>query len=168
MLDGGDIRYRFAAALDLLRQGYAPRLLVSQTVYCTADYLTVDDISRVEPEKIHWVYHTASSSRQEAYETRGALKQLGCKKVLVVTTDYLTRRVRTLFRRALKRDGIAVSVYPVPVPFPDGEPWWKSHLGRSAILLQTAKLVLAWLNLDLPLPADMRVRLKEHVERAIP
>lgn len=168
VLDGGDSPYRLDAALDLFNRGFGSHLLVSQTIPDTTGILMGDSVVKAQAKKVYWMYSTAFSTREEAVQTREALKRLGCSSVLLVTSCYHARRARRIFTQELKTDGIEVRVFPAPVPFSDGRPWWRSRAGRSTVLFETAKLLLALLRLDPPLRRGYRVRLKEWVERTIP
>lgn len=168
VLDGGDSPYRLDAALDLFNRGFGSHLLVSQTIPDPTGILMGDSVVKAQAKKVFWMYSTALSTREEALQTREALKRLGCSSVLVVTSCYHARRARWIFTRELRGDGIEVRVFPAPVPFSDGKPWWRSRAGRSTVLFETAKFLLALLRLDPPLRRGSRVRLKEWVERTIP
>lgn len=168
VLDGGDAPHRLDAALDLFSRGYGSHLLVSQTIPDPTGILLGDSVVKAQAKKVYWMYSAAFSTREEAAQTREALKRLGCSSVLLVTSCYHARRARWIFNQELKGDGIEVRVFPAPVPFSDDRPWWKSRAGRSTVLFETAKLLLAFLRLEPPLTPGSRVRVKEWVERTIP
>lgn len=167
VLDGGEGGNRFAAGLDLLRQGYAPSLVMSQTIYGDRTYQQVEAMAGKESEKIYWMPSDAVSTRGEAIEARQVLKKLKCRSILVVTSSYHTRRAKKIYTRELEPEGIQVRVVPAPVPGFDRKSWWKSQAGRAVVLFEAAKILCSWLHFDAPLTGGLRYRLKEWVLRTI-
>ncbi len=168
VLDGAADCHRLAAGLDLLRRGYAPRLVVSQTTYGGPGYQQAEALAGDQWKNIYWMPNDAASTRSEAIEARQTLKLLRSSSVLVVTSRYHTRRVKKIFSRELMRHGIQVRVIPATVPFLDGKRWWKSQAGRATVLLELTKLLCTWLRFDLPISNALRYRLKLWAERTIP
>jgi len=168
VLEGGQGRDRVSAGLDLLRRGYAPRLLVSHTTYESMSREEVEAVAAEEPQNLYWLSTDAVSTREEAAEARRVLRRLRCSSVLVVTSCYHTRRAREICTREFAREGITARVFPVRGPALDAKLWWKSHAGRAAVLFELAKLLCAKLRFDPPISGNLRHRLKQWVERTIP
>lgn len=168
VLDGAEIRQRFFAGLSLLRQGYAPRLLVSLSAYGTSGHLEAETQEMVQAGSIHWLHNRAVSTREEAIEARRTLQRLKCASVLVVTSSYHTRRVRQIYAREFATAGIQVRIFAVPVTNFNEDVWWKSQPGRALVLFESAKLLATWLHVDPPISADIRHRLKLRVLSLIP
>jgi len=177
VLDGGEEGQRFATGVDLLRRGYAPRLVVSQAGLGGEEFLAplaaerapirADPAARACWEKIDWMRSRAVSTFEEALEARQVLKRLGCTSVLVVTSTYHTRRAREIFSRLLSRDGIEVRVFPAPAPAMDATPWWGSRTARFLVLSELIKWISTLCHLDGRIPRDWRIRLGEWVSRVI-
>jgi uncharacterized SAM-binding protein YcdF (DUF218 family) len=164
VLDGGEFRLRLAAALDLLRRGYAPRLIVSLCNYHRAQHRPAEEAAREWPDSIILLRSSAVSTREEAAEARVVLERLKCKTIIVVTSWYHTRRARTIFARALRDTKIKVGACPVAVPTPSRTSWFESGQGRGVILLEAVKLFATYLRLGLPGPSGLRVRFKEWLQ----
>lgn len=164
---GPDLR-RLKAGLDLLRRGYAPRLLASMSTFDGWTQSEVEVLAARYPHNVGLILNSAVSTRDEAVETRQILKRLHCKSLLVVTSNYHTRRTKNIFTREFLRDGIKVRVISVPEPGLDAKSWWKSREGRTELLFESMKLLLNWLRLDPPVPAELRYRLKCWVIRTMP
>jgi uncharacterized SAM-binding protein YcdF (DUF218 family) len=167
-LDGGEGDNRLIEGLRLLRQGYASRLLISQTNYGSRSPQKLKDLVGDLSDKVRWMPSDALSTRDEAITARKVLNELRCASLLVVTSSYHTRRAKEEFVRELSPDGIQVQVAAAPVPCLELKSWWKSRLGRSTVLFETAKLLLVMLRLSPSLTPGFRIRLKAWVERSIP
>lgn len=166
VLDGGERGNRLATGLDLLGAGYAPWLLVSHNLFCLHDHRReIETRAEAFGDKLIWAYCDGTSTRDEALEARRWLRRLGCSSVLVVTSDYHTRRTRKLFRRALEPAGIRVRMVAAPVPALDGNAWPKTKTGRSIILFEVLKVLQVWLHLDWKLPPMWRPHLRYWSQR---
>lgn len=168
VLDGGEKDSRVSTALDLLARGFAPRVVISQSVYCVPSLRELEAACGNLRHKIHWLTNHAASTLQEAVEARRLLNKLGCASVLVVTSGYHTRRAREIYARELARDGVRVRVYPAPVPGFHPQAWWKTQTGRATVLLESVKYLFTWLHVDPPIPTPLRERVKQWVGRTIP
>jgi uncharacterized SAM-binding protein YcdF (DUF218 family) len=175
VLDGGEQGNRMAVGLDLLRQGCAPRLLVSQAGFGYEELyppivteraeIRADPAVRAQGDRIEWITSNALSTLEEATAAREVLKRLGCATVLVVTSSYHARRAREIYSRLLLRDGIEVHVFPAPVPEVDAMPWWKSKAGCALVLYEFIKLLSTLCHLDGHVPKGLRFRLKAWADR---
>jgi uncharacterized SAM-binding protein YcdF (DUF218 family) len=161
VLDGAEFELRLAAGVDLLRRGFAPRLVVVQSRYHEALHGGARAAASARPGQIFLLPCKAASTAQEAAEVCPLLEAWGCASVMVVTSWYHTRRARAVFARRLKGRSVRVAAYPVAVPGAGRGSWWRSQLGRKTIGLEFVKVVAMWLRLDLPGARDMRFRIKE-------
>lgn len=159
---------RFSAGFNLLRRGYAPQLLVSQSIYGSAGPGAVEALPMVAQENIHWLHSAAVSTRQEAIAARQTLKQLRCARLLLVTSAYHARRAREIFTQELRPDGIEVRVFAVRLPGMDENSWWRTQDGRARVLTEAAKLLATKLRFDPPISNDLRHRIKIWAMNAIP
>lgn len=161
VLDGGEGGNRLATGLQVLDAGYAPRLLLSHSLYHRHDQLWgAETRARARADRVIWVYHDGASTSDEAAEARRQLRRLGCRSVLVVTSDYHTRRTRKLFERELRPARISLTMVAAPVPALDGFAWPQSKTGRSVILFEALKLLQTGLRLEWHLPRAWRMRLR--------
>lgn len=138
---------RATEAAALFHQGWAPRIVASGRMlrpYSTiADLMTRDLQSRGVPAKaIVRFSHRANNTLEEAKDLEVLIAQNGWSRILVVTSNYHTRRARYVFRKVLP-----VNVKLQVVGAFDGafEPatWWQSREGRKTFLLESVAYVVA-------------------------
>jgi uncharacterized SAM-binding protein YcdF (DUF218 family) len=102
-----------------------------------ADLMTRDLESRGVPTKaIVRFSHRANNTLEEAKDLQILIAQNGWRRILLVTSNYHTRRARYIFRKFLPAD---VSLEVVGAFDPEFEPatWWQSRQGRKTFLLET-------------------------------
>jgi len=129
---------RATRAAELYHSGWAPRVVASGVMlrrYATvADLMQRDLVERGVPaEAVVRVSHTADSTREEALVLRQLVAERGWHRVLVVTSNYHTRRTRYIFRRVFP-SGIEVRVVAARDSGYDPEHWWQSRYGTKAFL----------------------------------
>jgi uncharacterized SAM-binding protein YcdF (DUF218 family) len=140
---GGDARgNRILKAAELVRQGYAPRVLVSGQGAMYGHHesdLAIDfAVERNYPrdEFIAFRYPALSTVDEAAADIR-ELRVLGVHKYLLVTSPYHTARAARIFRR----EGAGFEMHAISAPDPywrNGE-WWKSREGRKLWFLESIK-----------------------------
>ncbi|MGB9606104.1 MAG: YdcF family protein [Bryobacteraceae bacterium] len=144
VLAGGWQGNRILKAAELVRQGWAPRVLVSGTfLYDRAESDLAIDFAVKRGFPRHWFQglpHRARSTQEEAAIVTAELKRLGARRVLVVTSDYHTRRALACFRQSAP--DLEFRVVPAAdEDFPAA--WWTSRQGRKTVLLEWMKTI-AW------------------------
>lgn len=159
VLDGENFEQRLAAGIDLLERRFAPLLLISLGNSGRHHEALAKKAAAARPGEIRLIYHQAASLWGEAAEIRVCLRESIRTRLVVVAPWYQARRTRLIFSRTLKNEGTVVSVCPVRAP--NASVKGKSDEARSAILLEPAKLLGAWLHRGLPAepreaPADER------------
>ena len=150
VLAGDYVGRRILAAAELARQGYVPKVLVSGP----AGFYGVHECELSIPFAVKHGYpesyflhfeNDARSTAQEARDAVGELDRLSAHKVLLVTSDYHTRRAGNTFRDA------APGVQFVIVAAPDGDftasGWWRTREGRKIWLMEWIKTVASWVRL---------------------
>lgn len=118
-----------ARAAELFKAGWAPRVVASGRYlrpYATEAELEQHDLSDrgVPPAAIVRYPIRAAGMREEARGLATFLGQHGWKKVLVVTANYRTRRVRYVLERSLP-EGSEVRLVAARDPDYDPNEWWK-------------------------------------------
>ena len=80
--------------------------------------------------------HRANNTLEEAQDLRVLISERQWRKVLLVTSNYHTRRARYIFRKTLPGE---VSLEVAGAASPDFEPgsWWQSRQGRKTFFLET-------------------------------
>ena len=133
---------------ELVRQGYAPKALVSGPVgmydFAECDLEIPFAVRRGFPESYFLRFeHRARSTQEEAEAIIPELHRLGAKTVLLVTSDFHTRRAGKIFRRV----GPDLTFYVVAAPdsyfTPNG--WWHDREGRKTFVIEWMKTVAEWL-----------------------
>jgi len=141
---GGDFYGpRVIKGADLAKEGYAPSVLFSGTIYQgrpegerAIEFL----VQRGYPAKLFVVFpHTAQSTIAEAMALRGELARRRARRVIVVTSSYHSRRAAIVLQLFCPEiDFISV---PAPDPHYDANNWWKEGGSRKLFFSEWAKIV---------------------------
>ncbi len=144
---------RIAGALNLLQQGISDRILVSippesywgQSMPQLARSYIERNYGSTVAAKVDFCETgpEVDSTEQEAQAICGCIQQHGWQSIVVVTSDYHTRRAGLAWRRAIKRRFPQIRIWVDGVPDPDFQRlWWRSR--RSAKIWLTECLKLVW------------------------
>lgn len=143
-LAGGHRGNRIVKAAELVRLGYAPRVLVSGNRYYgrwESDLAIEFAVARGYPRE--WftaLPNEARSTREEARIVGAELRRLGVRRFLLVTSDYHTRRARGCFRQA----GGGLEFRTVAAPDEDfTHPWWRTRDSQKTVFTEWTKMI-AW------------------------
>jgi len=125
----GETDRRPALGLQLLQRGYAPRMVVDvpatgkiyqwNMLQLAQQY--VHELPQAQAVIICPIY--GLSTKAEAQDVSQCLKNLGVHSVLVVTSDYHTRRALSTFCHELP--GMPISVAAATDPQQFGGSWWQ-------------------------------------------
>jgi uncharacterized SAM-binding protein YcdF (DUF218 family) len=140
---------RAAEAATFFRSGWAPQVVASGRMLrpyaSVADLMAQDLESRgVAASAIVRFSHRANNTLEEAEALRVLVTQKGWRRILLVTSNYHTRRARYIFRKVLPGN---VSLEVASAADSEFEPatWWESRQGRKAFFLETVGyLVAVW------------------------
>jgi uncharacterized SAM-binding protein YcdF (DUF218 family) len=139
---------RIMKACELMRAGYAPIALVSgpdgNYGYYDSDLAIPYAVKRgCAPEWFVAVPNSCRSTRDEAALFGKELRRRGVKRLLLVTSDFHTRRAGRLFRAALPE----VELHVVAAPDVDFKPddWWHSRQAAKVFVNEWTKTVAEWL-----------------------
>jgi uncharacterized SAM-binding protein YcdF (DUF218 family) len=154
MLDGPTqgVISRNAAALSLLQQGRVDHIMLSVgrvslwgewvpdmvASYVKRTYGT-DTAMRVVLCEMN-----TDSTLEEAVALRGCLLERGWTSIIVVTSEYHTRRARRIWRKTLGSSS-TVCVYGVRDADFERQGWWRSRHYAKTWLLETTKLTWSYL-----------------------
>jgi uncharacterized SAM-binding protein YcdF (DUF218 family) len=125
----GETDRRPALGLQLLQQGYAPRMILDvpanakiydETMLQIAQQY-VRELPQAQSVIICPIY--GLSTKAESQDVSQCLKTLGVHSMLVVTSDYHTRRALSTFHHELP--GMQISVAAATDPQQFGGSWWK-------------------------------------------
>lgn len=139
VLMAGSRQVREPIASRLYRDGVAPKVLLTndgvradfspkhgRNLYLV-EWAKEDLVEKGVPENaIVLLKYTASGTIHDALNTREYVRtHPEIRRLLVVTSDYHTRRTLWAFQRVFEGEGILIEVYPVPDP---SESWWRRVL----------------------------------------
>ena len=113
-----------------------------------------DLIERGVPQSAILVFkHTGENTREEAEALRSMVQDRGWKRVLVVTSNYHSRRARYIFSRVLPSTQIFVASAPDTGFDPNN--WWEHRYGVKMFFYElTGMCVAAWELRHAPSPAS--------------
>ena len=150
VLAGGADGLRILKAGSLVQDGYAPVALISgpSGVYgwYECDLAIPFAVKRGYPEGYFaHMEHNAKSTAEEAQAMIPEIRRRGAKTVLLVTSNYHTRRATNLFRATAPE----VTFIPIAAPDQDFSPdsWWHSRQGQKTFLMEWEKTVAVWVGL---------------------
>lgn len=143
----GETDRRPALALELLRQGYAPRVLLDASPDVHLYHLTAAEIAQ---QYIHTLpaemaasvsvcRESALSTMDEARQAGRCLDAVGARSVLVVTSEYHTCRALSVFRHAFPDRSIGVAGAVEPDQF--GVRWWRHRQWAKLTLGEWTRLL---------------------------
>lgn len=141
---------RILKAAELVREGYAPKVLVSGPEGLYGFYECDLAISFAEKHGYPADYflpfpNTALSTREEAAQAIPEMRRLGVKRVMLVTSDYHTRRAGGLFRAA--GPDLMFNVVAAPDNYFSPGGWWHNRQGRKIFATEWMKTIAGWLKL---------------------
>ena len=146
----GDDNYpadRAARAAELFRAGWAPRVVASgrflRPYASLAELMQRDLMDRGVPAAaIHRVPSFAGNTREEAVVLRRLAERQHWRRVLVVTSNYHSRRARHIFVRVF-RNSADVRVIAAPDSDYDARNWWRSRVGMKRFFYELVGYPLA-------------------------
>ena len=141
----GEIDRRPARGLELLQQGYAAQVLLDvparakifdrQTIDIAQEYVnTLPDRGRIRICPI-----VGLSTKAEAHDVAHCFGDAPSKQILLVTSDYHTRRAISTFRRELPGHEFFIAATKDPSQF--GTQWWQQRQWAKINLDEWLKLV---------------------------
>jgi vancomycin permeability regulator SanA len=141
----GETNVRPARALELLRQGVAPRVFLDverrdviydqQLTAIAQKY--VDGLS--EANNVSVCPIVGFSTNAEADDVSRCLQSISAHRVLIVTSEFHTRRALTIFRHRLPQYQINVAAARNPAQF--GEAWWTNREWAKVTLDEWLKML---------------------------
>jgi uncharacterized SAM-binding protein YcdF (DUF218 family) len=138
---------RASRSAELFRAGWAPLVVASgrllRSYAGVAELMGRDLETREVPQgAILRFPHRANNTREEAQALRELVISRGWRQVLLVTSNYHTRRARYIFRKVFPPQ---VTVLVVSVRDSDFDPdsWWETRQGRKLFLLESAAYLTA-------------------------
>lgn len=139
---------RLFKGAELVKAGYAPLLLVSGPVKYyernEADLAIELAVQRGWPASYFEALRTdAHSTQEEAEKALTEVRRRGVRRLLVVTSDFHTRRSSRIYRRLAPDLEIQMVAAPTPDYEPDG--WWRTRQSRKTWLTEWQKMIADWM-----------------------
>lgn len=125
----GETDRRPARGLELLDQGYAPRMVLDVPAQARVYQWTQPELAEKyvaglpQARAIIICPIYGPSTKDEARDASRCLESIGGSRVLLVTSDYHTRRALSIFTREAPRHDYSVAAVLDPREF--GTPWWR-------------------------------------------
>jgi uncharacterized SAM-binding protein YcdF (DUF218 family) len=147
VLAGDGFGHRILTAGDLVKNGYAPFALVSGPDGNYGKHecdLAIQYAVRAGDPESYFAHleHHGRSTEEEAQAVVKRLREMGVKRVILVTSNYHTRRAGSIFHRAAPDlDFIMVAA---PDEFFEPDRWWKSREASKIFLLEWTKTIAEW------------------------
>jgi uncharacterized SAM-binding protein YcdF (DUF218 family) len=138
---------RATRAAELLREGKAPLIVASgrrlRPNASIAELMEHDLIERGVPkDKIVRLPQDADSTKEEAETVLKFAKERRWRSVIVVTSNYHTRRARYIFRRVFPQ-GIAISIASARDGDFDPQHWWEKRKSTKRLTREFAGMIVA-------------------------
>jgi uncharacterized SAM-binding protein YcdF (DUF218 family) len=143
VLGGDNFGTRIVKAAQLQQAGYAPYVLVSGP----PNLLGLESDETIEYARRQGYSGSlfrplpsgSNSTRVETAFIGRYLREQGMKKIILVTSNYHTRRAAKLMRQ--QNPDIWVIVVPAPDPFFTPSTWWHTRNGQKTFLFEWIKTV---------------------------
>jgi uncharacterized SAM-binding protein YcdF (DUF218 family) len=150
VLAGDASGQRILKGAELVRQGYAPRVVVSGPFggygHYECDLAIPFAVNAGYPESYFVRFpNQAHSTREEATAAAAELGSLGVHRVLLVTSLYHTRRAGGDFREAAP--GLTFIVVAAPDEHFTKDGWWHDREARKTFAIEWMKTAANWLKL---------------------
>jgi uncharacterized SAM-binding protein YcdF (DUF218 family) len=141
---------RILTAAQLVRQRYAPEVIVAGPEGYYGFYecdLAISFAESAGYPKSYFIRfpNRALSTREEASAAAAEFQQLGLKRIILVTSNYHTRRAGNLFRAAAP--GVSFVVVAAPDLHFTPRGWWRDREARKTFLMEWMKTIAGWLHI---------------------
>jgi uncharacterized SAM-binding protein YcdF (DUF218 family) len=146
VLGGDEFGMRTIKAAQLVEDGYAPYVLLSGPPILLAresELMLAFAVKQGYPASIFQQYpHEANSTREEAAALAPELRRRGVRSILLVTSNYHSRRATHLFHEIAP--WLVVETVDAPDAYFTPSTWWKTRRGRKTFALEWLKTVATW------------------------
>jgi uncharacterized SAM-binding protein YcdF (DUF218 family) len=138
---------RASRAADLFKADWAPRIVASGRYlrpYASIAELMQHDLADrgVGADAVLRFPNRARNTLEEAGAVSTLLSSHGWKKILIVTSNYHTRRARYIYDHVLA-PGTELRVVAAPDPVYDPNSWWRTREGLKTFLYETLGYIVA-------------------------
>ena len=150
VLAGDTYGHRILKGAELVKDGYAPSVVVSGP----PGFYDLHENELAIPFAVRHGYpaawfipfpHNALSTRDEARALLPEIQKLHAHRVIVVTSDYHTRRALRIVRPAWP--GIETHMVAAPDEFFTPHGWWHTREGRKTFFLEWTKTLTSFVGM---------------------
>jgi hypothetical protein len=147
----GETEARPARALELLQRGLAPRIILdvpqNERVFGVGAVQLAQAWVDKQPQAsaLGICPITGLSTKAESFEAAACLRRAGAHSVLLLTSDFHTRRARSIYRKEQPEFSYSVAASGDPTQF--GERWWQHRQWAKTNLDEWLRL-LWWEGVD--------------------
>jgi uncharacterized SAM-binding protein YcdF (DUF218 family) len=145
---------RITRAAELVRSGYVPAALVSGPDgfygHSECDLAIPYAVGRGYPAQYFLAFPDhARSTRDEAEMILPELRRRGVHRMLLVTSDYHTRRAVHIFRAVARQTNTPIDIRVVAAPDKEFQPdsWWRTRQGQKIAFMEWSKTVATMIGL---------------------
>jgi uncharacterized SAM-binding protein YcdF (DUF218 family) len=136
VLAGDGFGHRILKAAELIKDGWATQALISGPNGNYGSYecdLAIPFAVRAGYPESYFLHfeHYARSTEEESRAVVDKLHQMGVKRVILVTSNFHTRRAGKIFRRAAP--DLNFFVVAAPDEFYNPDSWWHDREGRKVL-----------------------------------
>ena len=150
VLAGDGWGHRILTAAQLARDGFVPKVLVSGPdgaygLYeCDLAIPFAVKHGYPEPFFVH-MENSARSTLAEAQALLPVIRRMGLRRIIVVTSNFHTRRAGAIYRKLAPDLTILVVAAPDENFTPNG--WWHNREGQKTFVVEWEKTVANWIGL---------------------
>lgn len=148
VLGGDGYGHRIMKAVELVRAGLAPKILVDGPAgyygVAESDLAIPFAVKRgAPPEYFEPFPITARATFSEAQAVDEELRKRGIRKALVVTSNFHTRRARRMFEQHASGE---IEYHLVSATHPEFSPgdWWHTREGKKIVAYEYLKTLYSW------------------------
>jgi uncharacterized SAM-binding protein YcdF (DUF218 family) len=130
VLGGGNNDIRYWNGVRLMNEGWSPRLMLNvfdkaQTFGNRNIDLARNFVQRTAPGRSKVCPIAENSTYDEARYLEACLRGTGVKSILLVTSEYHTRRSLSILQARLPQ--YRISIYAAADPYQFGQHWWRTR-----------------------------------------
>lgn len=151
MVLAGETDRRPARAVELLSQGYARQMVINVPVEARIYGISQVELAQryvqslAQRSKISICPIEGLSTRDESRDAGKCLANVGGSRILIVTSDFHTRRALSVFRHELHQKSFSIAATHDDAQF--GELWW-THRQWAKTCFEEWLRTLWWMGVD--------------------
>lgn len=144
----GETDRRPARALELLQQGYAPRVVIDvpaeAKIFGFTEVQLADRYARSLPQSAAVTVCPIEglSTKDETHDAGKCLAGEAANRILIVTSDFHTRRALAIFRHELSGKSFSVAAAHEDREF--GTRWWTHREWAKTLVNEWSRLIWWW------------------------